>query len=46
MFFLPIIVVFDYNYTYVVPKQMVRLLPFEFIIDIIINLNTGYFDKG
>lgn len=46
MFYLPIVIVFDYSYSHLVPTHLIRVLPFVLIMDILINMNTGYFEKG
>lgn len=46
MFILPIVIVFDYSYAYLIPRQFVYILPLILIMDILVNMNTGYFDKG
>ncbi|KAL4505995.1 hypothetical protein ABPG72_013756 [Tetrahymena utriculariae] len=46
MFFLPISIVFDYNYSFIIPERLIVVIPIILILDILVNMNTGYFEKG
>ncbi|EAR93588.2 cation channel family protein (macronuclear) [Tetrahymena thermophila SB210] len=46
MFFLPISIVFDYNYSFIIPGGLIVIIPIILMLDILVNMNTGYFEKG
>ncbi|KAL4480344.1 hypothetical protein ABPG74_020860 [Tetrahymena malaccensis] len=46
MFFLPISIVFDYNYSFIIPSGIIVVIPIILMMDILVNMNTGYFEKG
>lgn len=46
LFGLPLTVIFDFSYQKVIPKYILWIIPNVLIIDVIVNLNTGFFDKG
>lgn len=46
MFYLPIAVSFHITLTELLSKTFSFIIPLFFFIDILINMNTGYFDKG
>jgi hypothetical protein len=46
LFFIPIHFIFDIKFKDLLMKQIYYLSPFAFSINILINLNTGYYFEG
>ncbi|KAL4480339.1 hypothetical protein ABPG74_020855 [Tetrahymena malaccensis] len=46
IFFLPIKIIFDFNFTQLLSQQFLCLISVSLILDVVININTGYFEKG
>ncbi|KAL4505999.1 hypothetical protein ABPG72_013760 [Tetrahymena utriculariae] len=46
LFFLPIVMVFQFYFTDLISQNMLLSIPTLLIVDIVINLNTGFFFKG
>ncbi|KAL4480340.1 hypothetical protein ABPG74_020856 [Tetrahymena malaccensis] len=46
LFFLPIVMVFQFYFTDLISLNMLISIPTLLIVDIVINLNTGFFFKG
>ena len=46
IFLIPIHIVFDVTFDELISTNLSNLAPISFILDTIINLNTGYYEKG
>jgi len=46
MFYLPITIIFDFAFSAVLATPFILIIPNVLVIDVLVNLNTGYFEKG
>jgi len=46
MFYLPITIIFDFAFSAVLATPFLLIIPNVLVIDVLVNLNTGYFEKG
>jgi len=46
LFLVPITVIFEFSYLSILSREIIYIMAYILVLDIIINLNTGFFKKG
>lgn len=46
LFLVPVTVIFEFSYSSILSRWILYLMAYILVLDIIINLNTGFFKKG